>query len=236
MKPVFKIQDKVGDIVTQFPAAAEIFRESRIDFCCSGNKTLAETAKQVNINEDLIVGQLNDAYDQMLQRNEHKTDWEKMPFGDFIDYIINNHHAYLNKTLPFLSEYVTKIFRVHGLHHPELAEVHKLFHQLKAELEQHLIKEEEQSFTLIKAYGQEPSNEHLQQAASTIQRLEDEHEAAGDLLKALRTITDDYKLPEDACHSYMLTFQTLQEMEKDTFEHIHLENNILFPRLLNLVS
>jgi len=157
--------------------------------------------------------------------------WTNISFSDLIDHVVNTHHAYLNVELPKLSELVRKIYRVHGEGHPELSDVYRLFHTLKMELEQHLIKEEEIVFPLIKQYEENPSHELLERTLKVINELEGEHEGAGDILKELRKVTNSYEMPSDGCYSYDLTFKGLEHLESDTFQHIHLENNIMFPRL-----
>lgn len=138
----------------------------------------------------------------------------------------------MQKELPVLSEFVAKILRVHGAGHPELARVHQLFCELKMELEPHLIKEEEILFPLIKELEQNRSDAAREQVKRIIGELEREHSGAGGVLKELRSVTNDYMLPAEACRTYALSFHKLEELESDLFQHIHLENNILFPRVM----
>lgn len=229
----FTAQQKVGEIVAQFPKAADIFKEYKIDFCCGGDRPLSEAIKEQNLNQEEILAKINSLYQEMKDQVRTEVDWTKESLSRLIDYVVNRHHAYLQVELPKISELTTKILRVHGAHHPELAKVHKLFHNLKTELEQHLIKEEEIEFPLIKDYEQNPSEEKRKALIQAIKELEEEHEGAGTILKELRKITKDYSVPEDGCNSYRLTYNKLQELESDTFAHIHLENNILFPRLIS---
>jgi regulator of cell morphogenesis and NO signaling len=154
-----------------------------------------------------------------------------MPLADLIDHIVATHHSYLNRALPELSDLTTTILRVHGQKHPDLFRVHKLFHNLKLELEQHLIKEETLLFPMIKEYETGRSEAHLKKISLVVREIEEEHEAAGDILKELRSVTEDYILPGDGCATYGKTLKGLQELESDLFQHIHLENNILFTRL-----
>jgi regulator of cell morphogenesis and NO signaling len=208
-----------------------LMKEYGIDFCCGGNRTLSEALKQQQIDEKHFLEQLNQLYKQARQKQSQDVDFRQMPLGDLIDHIVQTHHAYLLKELPLLSEFVTKIFRVHGAAHPELAQLHKLFHQMKMDLEQHLVEEEEKVFPLIKEAEQSGTREAFRKAQETIAKMEEDHSAVGDLLKEMRAITNDYRLPEDACRTYTLTFQKLEELESDMFQHIHLENNVLFPRV-----
>lgn len=177
---------------------------------------MASTLQQQNLNEAEIMQQLHQAYEQQIQNRNENIDWRSVSSAELIDHIIAVHHAYLQQELPLLSEYVTKILRVHGPRHGDtLAHLHKLFHTLKMDMEQHLIKEEEMIFPVIKTYERDPSESARLQTAQAIAELEQEHQAAGDILKAMRQITDDYKLPEDACRTYILTFQKLEQLESN---------------------
>lgn len=233
MKAVVERTDKVGDIVTQVPGADVVFKQYRIDFCCGGSKTLNEAIQQKNLNEAEIIQKLNETLQQAQTVKGKDTNWEKAPYSLLVDHIVNTHHAYLFDELPRLSAYVTKVYRVHGPKRPELADVYKLFHELKTEMEQHSIKEENDAFPLIKDYEQLPSESKRERLINVIEALEQEHDHSGDILKQLRDVTSDYKLPQGACNTFTLTYQKLEALEADLFKHIHLENNILFPRLLN---
>lgn len=229
----FHSSQKIGEIVTKFPKSADILKEYRIDFCCGGDRPLITAIREQGLNEAEILDRINNLYEEVKSVKTDDVDWEKESMSKLIDHVVNTHHAYLGVELPRISELTTKILRVHGEGHPELSKVHKLFHSLKMELEQHLIKEEEIEFPLIKKYEENPSKEALEKILKIEKELEEEHVGAGDILKELRKITKDYTVPEDGCNSYRLTYKKLEELEADTFQHIHLENNILFPRLEN---
>lgn len=231
MEQIFTGSETVGEIVTAFPGASNLMKEYKIDFCCGGSRPLSEALRQKGIDEKTFLEELNRLHQQALQKQQQNVDWRNAPLADLIDHIVQNHHAYLLKELPLLSEFVTKIFRVHGAAHPELAQLHRLFHQMKTDLEQHLVEEEEKVFPLIKEAEQSGTREAFRKAVETIAKMEDDHSAVGELLKEMREITDDYRLPEGACRTYTLTFQKLEELESDMFQHIHLENNVLFPRV-----
>ncbi|WP_003514396.1 iron-sulfur cluster repair di-iron protein [Acetivibrio thermocellus] len=225
----FSISQRVGEIAAIMPKASEVFREFNIDFCCGGHRTLAEVIKTENIDEQQLLKKLEDAYEESKYIS-NQTNFTEMSSTKLIDYIINTHHVFLRKTLPRLSELTTKILRVHGSNHESLFRVHKLFHSLKAELEQHLIKEEEILFPVIREYDANPSSELLNKISAVMKETEDEHDAAGGILKELRKVTNDYSVPEDGCNTYRRAFDKLEELEADLFRHIHLENNILFRR------
>ncbi|MBA4602663.1 iron-sulfur cluster repair di-iron protein [Thermoactinomyces mirandus] len=223
--------EKIGDIVSIFPGASNLFKQFQIDFCCGGNRELATVLRQMDLNGETFLAGLNEAYEKANRQAEQDTDWRNVSYADLISHVVNTHHAYLNNELPVLSQFVTKILRVHGRNHPELTSLHRVFHQLKMDLEQHLVSEEEVVFPLILEYEKTGSVAALEKALQKIDELESEHDDAGDLLKEMRKITDRYTLPEGACRTYTLTFQKLEQLESDMFQHVHLENNIMFPRL-----
>ncbi|MGN2339552.1 iron-sulfur cluster repair di-iron protein [Clostridium cagae] len=231
----FNSNQKIGDIVTKFPKVADIFKEYKIDFCCGGDRTLITAIKEQGVNETELLERINDSYEK-LKNNIYSKDrnWVEAPLDELVDQIVNVHHAYLYENLPKISELTTKILRVHGEKHPELSRVHKLFHTIKMELEAHLIEEETIQYPAINAYLRSNSEADLDKAINIINQLQDEHIGAGNILKELREITNDYDLPSNACTTYRLTYFKLQEMESDIFKHIHLESNILFPRFYEL--
>lgn len=228
MSEKFSKNDKIGDIVTRFPGASDIFYKYRIDFCCGGNRPLSVAIEEQNVDEDEVIKAVNNKYEEFKEKNSEFTDWAKESPSILIEYIINTHHSYLREKLPQLSDYVFKIMKVHGHHHEELFKVHKLFNNLRTELEGHLVKEEELVFPLIKAYEKANDSEMREKALKLIQELEEEHTGAGDIIKELREVTDHYHIPEDACRTFEVTYKELQALEADLFQHIHLENNILF--------
>jgi len=228
----FTSQDRIGDIVVTFPKAAEVFKSYRIDYCCGGDRPLDEALKEQALNEEKVLSELNASYEKVSAQNLSEKDWNQVSPVDLVEHILDTHHAFLWANLPKLSELTTTILRVHGVNHPELKQVYKLFHTLKMELEVHLMKEETVQYPAIFEYFQNPNEDSLAQARSVIQELDDEHVAAGGILKALRDVTSDFSLPEDACNTYRKTYVLLEKMESDVFQHIHLENNILFPKLL----
>lgn len=197
-------------------------------FAAAAKKKLIDVAKEQNLNIDEVMDSLNSDVKKEDKTKEEQKDFKEMSPGDLIDHILDTHHIYVKKTLPELGELSLKILRVHGMNHAELFRVHKLFAALKADLEQHLLKEEELLFPLIKEYEAAPSNELLSKIFGVIKEIEDEHEVAGDVIKELRLITDDFTVPDDGCMSYSMTYKMLEELESDLFQHIHLENNILF--------
>lgn len=232
MSHVFEGTHKIGDIVTAFPKAMDVFMEFNIDFCCGGNRPLSQALKEKNIDEDEVIEKLNHLYDKYQKKINDEIDMRNTPYDEMIDYIIRTHHAYLKHQLPVLHGLVNKILEVHGKHHGEvLRRVETLFSRLRTELEQHLKKEEEELFPYIRKFQHNPTSENLKNALAHIDQIESEHTSAGDILKELRNITGQYKTPPGACTTFEMTYRKLEEMEADLFKHIHLENNIMFPRL-----
>ncbi|CAG9613670.1 Iron-sulfur cluster repair protein ScdA [Bacillus rhizoplanae] len=232
MEHVFTETSVIGDIVTQFPKASDLFKSYRIDFCCGGNKQLIDAINERNLSAEEVITNLNTLYYETKLLNETEINWKIASYSELIDYIVNKHHRYLNEELPQLSPYVTKVLRVHGSEQPHLAKIHKLFQELKTELEQHIIKEETEDFPLILAFEQNPTDENYTKLRKVVGELESEHSHAGDIIKELRNITNDFTPPEGACGTYRLVYQRLAALESDLFQHIHLENNILFPRAI----
>lgn len=227
--PGFTPEAMVRDIVLQFPKAADYFKAQRIDFCCGGAKPLAEAAAEKGLDAEAMVQELN----QLQQQHpvlEEDTAWNDASSEELVNYIVNKHHRYLREELPLISQNVTKVFRVHGEDSPHLGEMHRLFNMLREELLQHTAKEEESEFPKMLAYSQNPSEEGLAELRGLLQGLEEEHDGAGEILRELRRVTNDYTPPAHACTTYRLTYARLEELEGMTFEHVHLENNILFLR------
>ncbi|PUU94916.1 MULTISPECIES: iron-sulfur cluster repair di-iron protein [Halanaerobium] len=234
---MFKLNDTVGNIVTEFPGAAEILKKHKIDFCCGGDRELKLAVKE-DLNDDSraaeILKKINENYSNKNDYYQEIEDPKNLSQSQLIEYIIDKHHGFLQQTLPQLSELTKKILRAHRENHGQvLKKVHRLFNTLRMELEEHLIKEEEEIFPLIIKYSQAENGGENEETLNGILELETEHDTAGEIVKELREVTADYQLPEDACNSFKLCYSLLEELESDLFQHIHLENNILFARLEN---
>ena len=231
MSAVFSSSDKIGDIVARFPKAGEIFTKYGIDFCCGGHRSLSEAIKEQSLDEKEVIERLEKGYQGTIGQALTDIDWRQAPTSNLLDHIVNTHHVFLRRELPQLSDLTTTILRVHGASHGDvLAKVHRLFHNLKLEVDQHLIQEEEIVFPLLKGYTENPDPGQVEKIANLNGGLIEVHEGAGELLKKLRKVTDNYTLPDDACRTYQMTFSKLEGLESDLFQHIHLENNLLFPR------
>jgi len=207
----------IGDIVTTLPQTANYFIKKGVDFCCGGERALEEAIQDASLSIDKVLDDLEVIKNTSTKKYKA---WQDGKSEEIIDHIINTHHQFLRENLPLISDLAFKVLYVHGTKHEVLFRVHELFNTLRSELERHLIKEETLLFPAIHEGN-----------ASLIQELMDEHDGAGNLIKEIKEITDHYKLPEDACQSYKLLFDQLETLEIDTYNHVHLENNILFKKL-----
>ncbi|GAB1359670.1 iron-sulfur cluster repair di-iron protein [Porphyromonadaceae bacterium] len=219
----------VGDIVTRDFRAAEVFKKVGIDFCCGGKQTLEEACADKKIDIETLQADLNSLSDRPSTGMPNFNEWEL----DFLcDYIERTHHKTVRRLLPELSVYIDKIYQVHGLNHPELAEIHRLFTELKYELTQHLHNEETVLFPAIKEALKSNSEESRRIIESEIKRMDAEHEFAGGAMDQINVLTNGYTLPADGCNTYMVAYKLLEEFEDDLHIHVHLENNILYPKSL----
>ncbi|HET8828342.1 MAG TPA: iron-sulfur cluster repair di-iron protein, partial [Pelobium sp.] len=225
-------EETLGEIAVKDLRKAEVFKKYGIDFCCGGKKTVREVCSEKGLDFDKVEQELQQIDKAPVTRGVPYDDWAI----DFLaDYIVNTHHSYVKKSLPDLLAYTSKIMQVHGHTHPELTEVSDLTKSIATELTEHMIDEEKVLFPYVKELIKADKNTVLNHdKIATIAEMEKEHDTVGRMLERIRLITNDYTLPADSCASYALTFKLLQEFEDDLFLHIHLENNILFPKMVKL--
>jgi regulator of cell morphogenesis and NO signaling len=223
----------VGDIVARDYRAAEVFEKYRIDFCCQGGTSLEDACKARNVDP----GQLRAELERALAEPQNQTiDFQAWSPDLLCDYIEKTHHRYVAQNIPLLEQYLDKVYRVHGGRHPELEEIYRLFEEVAAELESHMKKEEVILFPYVRDMvaqqmtGGDFPPPHFGSVQNPIQVMEQEHEFAGNHFHRIAELTDNYTAPDDACTTYRVAFLKLQEFEQDLHRHIHLENNILFPR------
>ncbi|HEY2420726.1 MAG TPA: iron-sulfur cluster repair di-iron protein [Neobacillus sp.] len=228
----FSTDTLVKDIVNELPKTSDVFKKNRIDFCCGGNISLSHAASQNDLNMDTLMGELTEVYEKSNASDTNLEVWTTSDSNTIIDHVINQYHRVSEEELKALSPYVTKVSRVHGDNHPELLKMNELFYEFKKELLEHMAKEEAIVFPLIRqlADGTAPNRE---EAIAMIIELEKEHDHAGEILRQIRSTTADFELPLDACGTYRLVYKLLEDLEGLTFMHVHLENNILFPRFLS---
>jgi regulator of cell morphogenesis and NO signaling len=219
----------VKDIVNEIPKTSDVFKKNRIDFCCGGNIPLSEAAAQKGIEMNELLEELNAVYEKARNSETNLEVWTDSDTDTIIDHVISQYHRVTEEELTLLSPYVTKVSRVHGDHHPELLKVYELFYEFKKEMLEHMVKEEETVFPIIRGLANN-TVENREEAINMIIELEKEHDHAGEILRQIRAVTSDYELPLDACGTYRLVYKRLEDLEDLTFMHVHLENNILFPR------
>jgi len=219
----------IGEIVANDFRAAAVFKEAGIDFCCGGKKNIDDTCTEKSIDKADLVDKL-----MRLESTPNTTthDFKEWDPAFLCDYIVNIHHKFVLKSLPDLVFYTEKIATVHGSRHPELKEVADLFCHINRELLQHLKNEEEVLFPAIKEAAKSGSENSKTIIGSEIARLSGEHEFAGGAMDKINAITGNYRVPADGCNTYKVAFQLLSQFEDDLHVHVHLENNILFPKVI----
>ncbi|MFH5973327.1 iron-sulfur cluster repair di-iron protein [Clostridium perfringens] len=231
MEKLIRKDYSLGEVVTVYPAVVKKFNDMELDYCCGGSKSLEVALKEKGVDVDKFVEDLNKEFKEFKFENSQYVDWREKSSEELINHIVEIHHAETFRLLKEIDPLMVKVFRVHFSHGPELLmKVHSLFGKLKCELEEHLLKEENILFPLMIKYDQAKDKEEKKEIEGDIRIIVNEHEAAGDILKELAEVTDDYKVPEWGCISFKLLYDYLHDLEKDLFIHIHKENNILFAR------
>lgn len=225
----------VGDWVAQYPHTSRVFESLQIDYCCGGGKSLEAACRERQLDPQQVVEQLEQAIQTSGPASD---DWLTASLSELCDHIEQTHHAYLKTELPRLDGIIAKVVNAHGPLHPELSEVQETFAALRGELEPHMFKEEMVLFPAIRAVEQAESLPSFPfgTVANPIRMMEHEHDIAGDALAAIRRLTVDYQVPGGACNTYRAMLSGLAELEADLHQHIHKENNILFPRAKELES
>jgi len=213
----------VGDMAANEPKSITIFKELGIDFCCDGKVGLSEALREKKTSPEQFTERLEKL--KAEPNTSKEINFLDMKPEALAEYIVTTHHDHLRKALPETYTLFLKILRVHGPNHFELYDVFKLFGAMKTELDQHLIKEEVILFPEI-------ADRNSKKITRLAPKIMDEHEKVGELLEKIRTINHDYALPSDACMSYTNLYKTMQEIEDDIHQHIHLENNILLKGIL----
>ncbi|MDK0862263.1 iron-sulfur cluster repair di-iron protein [Clostridium perfringens] len=231
MEKLIRKDYSLGEVVTVYPAVVKKFNDMELDYCCGGSKSLEVALKEKGVDVDKFVEDLNKEFKEFKFENSQYVDWREKSSEELISHIVETHHGETFRLLKEIDPLMVKVFRVHFSHDPELLmKVHSLFGKLKCELEEHLLKEENILFPLMIKYDKAKDEKEKKEIEEDIRIIVNEHEAAGDILKELAEVTDDYKVPEWGCISFKLLYNYLHDLEKDLFIHIHKENNILFPR------
>lgn len=230
-------QQNIGELVAQDYRAAGVFKAHGIDFCCNGNRTVAEACGKKGIDADAVVQELRDAVKDSSTGN---TDFQAWPPDLLVDYIEKKHHRYVEAKIPEIKAYLKKIAQVHGERHPELHVIEQHFSESAGALAAHMKKEELILFPFIKKLAAADQNDervpapHFGTVENPIAMMHEEHDAEGERFREIARLTGNYTPPSDACNTYRVSFALLQEFEADLQMHIHLENNILFPKAIAL--
>jgi regulator of cell morphogenesis and NO signaling len=225
--------------VNQLPGAIPVFEKMNIDFCCNGKLPFKEACQRARVSEAEVLAALQEAPPAAASPIRPQ-DWS---LDLLTSYIVQNHHQYVKRALPELESLAEKVFAKHGVNHPELEEIRQLVHSLAKDLQTHMYHEEHVLFPAVNALVKEcsrilPDPEHLSTTTHNISpvliTLENEHDLAGHSLHRMREVSQNFLLPPDACAAYTTLYKNLMEFEADLHIHIHLENNILFPKTLTL--
>jgi regulator of cell morphogenesis and NO signaling len=226
----------VREIVRQYPAAVPVFEALGIDYCCGGGKSLEDACERQKVPLSKALKDLGDAL--VVRPGNDEQHWMTSSLSELSAHIVAQHHARAKRELPRLVALAQKVHLRHGHVHPELHQLCELVEALRSEMSPHMLKEEQVLFPRLSAMEQAARNGTALEPAffgaliNPIRHMMSDHDDTGELLRSIRRLTHDYKLPDDACMSYQALYQGLGDLEKDTHLHIHLENNILFPRAL----
>jgi regulator of cell morphogenesis and NO signaling len=226
------IEEKsLRDIVLDNAATASVLEKYGLDFCCKGGLSLQLACATKAIDSNLVMNELSQVGQDESAQRIHLWD---LPF--LIDYIINNHHAYVRRQTPVLFIHLDKIARVHAASHPEFKEVEKIFRKVGEDLQHHMVKEERMLFPAIKMLSASRSQRKtlpqmpFGSITAPISMMISEHETAGEELAEIRSLLHDYTPPDDGCTTVRVTYQELADFEKDLHKHVFLENSVLFPK------
>ncbi len=230
-------QKTIGQYVADDFRTAAVFSKYGIDFCCKGNRTIEEACEKKGQDSETILNEINTV---LNTKNDNTIDFKSWPLDLLADYIEKTHHRYVQDKTQILLPFLDKLCKVHGAAHPELFEINELFKGCAGELAQHMKKEELILFPFVKKMVQATlSHEQIMQPhfgtiENPIAMMMHEHDAEGERFRKIASLTHNYTPPADACNTYKVTFAMLQEFEEDLHKHIHLENNILFPKAVEL--
>lgn len=230
-------QTTVRDVVAGDFRAAAIFQQHGLDFCCGGGRTIADACQAKGIAVEELWKKLEELAATPAAGVPQFNRWSA---DLLIDYIVGNHHRYVRETTPTILAHAKKVARVHGEHHPETIRIAELFEEIARELEQHMQKEESVLFPAIKQLaGTAPMKNRLFASSfgsvrNPIRMMEMEHQDAGSEMAEIRQLSHEFTPPEDACMTYRVLYQELQAFEQDLHQHVHIENNILFPKAIDI--
>ncbi len=227
----------IGELVAQDYRTAAVFKKYGIDFCCQGNRTIQEACEKKKIDSKEV---LNDIEQISSKSAETSTDYQSWPLDLLADYIEKKHHRYVEEKIQEIKPFLDKICQVHGAHHPELFQIQEEFVASAGELAAHMKKEEFILFPFVrkiakaKHEGLKVDAPRFGSVQNPVQTMMDEHSTEGERFARIEQLSNHYTPPTDGCNTYRVTFALLKEFEQDLHLHIHLENNILFPKTIAL--
>jgi len=229
-------QKTVAEVVTENIKAAHVFKKYGIDFCCGGGITIQKACTKNGVDYAILGKELEDI-DENARKAYNYDNWD---LSFLTDHIINIHHKYVEESIPIMLQYAAKVASVHGHHYKEVVEINKLVIEVAKELAVHMKKEELILFPFIKQLyiadkkKSKPDLPLFGSVNNPIELMENEHENAGDIFKQIAKLSNNYTPPEEACNTFRALYAKLDEFEQDLHLHIHLENNILFPKTIQL--
>lgn len=224
----------VGEIVATDFRAASVFEQFGIDFCCGGRRSVAQACQSASVDPREVERALRDLPARSASDDSDVTQW---PLERLIGHVVSTHHAYTRTALPTIARYLAKLVAVHGQRHPELARVAAAWDTLAGDLQQHMMKEERILFPYIlelAGSNEQRPNSPFGTVENPIRMMQREHEQAGDELQLIRELTRGFMPPSDGCTTYKICFEELAQFERDLHRHVHLENNVVFPRAITL--
>lgn len=227
------MEKTIGQLVAEDYRTAQVFKAHNIDFCCKGNRTLTEVTTKKGLDLEALLEELASV---RSKDQEDLPDFKTWPLDLLADYIEKKHHRYVEKQIPVLQQYLNRLCKVHGERHPELFDILEQFNISAGELTMHMKKEELVLFPWIRKMVAVPTGTPTFQESqfgtvrNPIQVMMQEHDNEGERYRKISELSNAYTPPSDACNTYRVAFSLLQEFEEDLHRHIHLENNILFPK------
>jgi len=229
----------VSELALENPAATRVFEKLGIDYCCGGNKSLEEACRTANLPMDEVLDSLDTA-EQSARAVQKDRNWPTEPLADLVAHIVSTHHKYTREEMSRLGPLFDKVCSVHGKNHPELARIRETFRGLAQELTMHMMKEEKVLFPYIVRMEESVIQKEpvlpppFGSVQGPVAMMMQEHDSAGEALRAMREASAGYTPPGDACISFQTLYKALATLEADLHQHIHLENNILFPRAIGM--
>lgn len=222
----------VAEVVTENIKTADVFKKHGIDFCCGGGISIEKACSKNGVDYSDLESDLN----AVVATTSTAYNYDSWDLGFLIDHITNIHHTYVEQQIPIILQYAQKVSDVHGHHYQEVVKINELFKEVAAELTAHMKKEELILFPYVKQLanaakeGKSIAAPHFGTVNNPIAMMEQEHEMAGDLFKEIAKLSNNYTPPEEACNTFKALYASLDAFEQDLHQHIHLENNIVFPK------